>query len=178
MPTAPQRESASRLGHSHPGEVTTAGPNRVAGAPLRLLLRRRSAVLPLATRLVAVTVVGSPLLGPDLIQLVQLTLEVGLQTSAVVTLKDPQLVDLLLQQGTFVTEGLKHLGPLLLCLGDHSGGTLARLGDHLLVLRRGLGNQLLVPGSSLGDELIVLGLTGRPKLMILCCGLTNDLVMA
>ena len=92
--------------------------------------------------------VANGVISADLIQLTQLILEVGLQTGAVVTLEGPQLIDLLLQKAPLVSERLKYLSPLLLGLGDHSGGTLARLGDHLLV-----------PRCCLGDEGIVLGLS-------------------
>ena len=58
------------------------------------------------------------LVGAGLPQLDQLALQIGLLTGAVVTLEGSQLFDLFLQPAAFATELLKHLGPLLLGLGD------------------------------------------------------------
>ena len=120
----------------------------MVGAPLSVA--GRSAVL------LTVLAITFNVIGPvcaNVIQLLQLTFEIGLQSSAVVTLKGSQLVDLLLQHVTLASERFQHGGLLLLSLGKHARGTLARLGDHLLVPRAGL-----------GDQRVVLGLTGREEL--------------
>src|ERR1035437_6032831 len=98
-----------------------------------------------------------------LLQLDQLALEVGLQTGAVVTLDGSQLFDPFLQHATLATEPRKHLGPLVLGLGDQ---------------RFGLGDQLVMLGLGCGYELVVLGLTGREKLVLPSRGFTNNLVVA
>src|SRR5450759_1043273 len=103
------------------------------------------------------------LVSAGLLQLDQLALEVRLQMGAVVTLAGSQLFDLFLQHATLATEPLKHLGPLLLGLGDQ---------------RFGLGDQLVMLGLTGGHELVVFGLTGPEKLFLPRRGLTNNLVMA
>src|SRR5665811_375453 len=103
------------------------------------------------------------LVGAGLLQLDQLALEVGLQMGAVVTLDGSQLFDLFLQHATLATEPRKHLGPLVLGLGDQCFG---------------LGDQLVVLGLASGYELVVLGLTGREKLLLPRRGFTNNLVVA
>ena len=123
----------------------------MVGAPA--LVAGRSAVL-LTVLAFTFTVVGP--VGANVIQPLQLTFEIGLQSSAVVTLKGSQLVDLLLQHVTLTSERVKHCRLLLLGLGKHARGPLARLGDHLLM-----------PGAGLGDQRVMLGLTSRQELGML-----------
>ena len=63
-----------------------------------------------------------------------------------------------LQHATLATEPRKHLGPLLLGLGDQ---------------RVGLGDQRVMLGLAGGHELVVLGLTGREQLFLPRRGLTK-----
>src|SRR5665811_824366 len=103
------------------------------------------------------------LVSAGLLQLDQLALEVRLQMGAVVTFEGSQLFDLFLQHATLVTEPLKHLGLLLLGLGDQ---------------RVGLGDERVGLGLACRHELVVFGLTGREKLFLPRRGFTNNLVVA
>jgi len=90
-------------------ERSPAGQDRQSGAPTvtvgtPLCLRYQVAGQPSCCWSAPLALTGSHgLVAAHLLQVMQLPLEMGLQTGAVVTLEGSQLVDLLLQQAALVT---------------------------------------------------------------------------